>query len=113
MSRFVAQCAFAILVLVASPSVAQNIATETTTIPAAGRPDAISRPAAPARAPGDAINYDTIHLEKQITAVRAAGAIMLDGALDEPSWQEAPVANGFIQNDPREGSPATYDTDVR
>jgi hypothetical protein len=38
---------------------------------------------------------------------------MLDGALDEAAWREAPMANGFIQNDPREGDPATYDTDVR
>jgi hypothetical protein len=38
---------------------------------------------------------------------------MLDGALDEAAWREAPVANGFIQNDPKEGNPATYDTDVR
>ena len=38
---------------------------------------------------------------------------MLDGALDEPAWSEAPVASGFIQNDPREGTPATYDTEVR
>ena len=107
MSRFVAQCAFATVLLVARPSVAQNIGTETASIPSAGRP------AAPARAPGDAINYDTIHLEKRVIAVRAAGPIMLDGALDEPSWREAPVANGFIQNDPHEGNPATYDTDVR
>ena len=38
---------------------------------------------------------------------------MLDGSLDESAWSEAPVAHGFIQNDPHEGSPATFDTDVR
>src|SRR4030095_10862558 len=113
MTRFVAPYAFAVVVLAASPALAQNIATGTTTIPAAGGPDGPPRPAAPARAAGDAINYDTIHLEKQITAVRAPGSIMLDGALDEAAWREAPMANGFIQNDPREGDPATYDTDVR
>ena len=48
-----------------------------------------------------------------MTAVRAIGAITLDGALDEAAWREAPVANGFIQNDPREGTAATYDTEVR
>jgi len=113
MPRFVAPYAVAVVVLVAAPVLAQNIATGSTTIPAAGGPDGPSRPAAPARAPGDAINYDTIHLEKRITAVRATGPIMLDGALDEAAWREAPMANGFIQNDPREGDPATYDTDVR
>src|SRR5512138_978263 len=113
MSRFVAQCAFAIFVLVAGPAVAQNIATGTTTIPVSGRADATPRPGAPARSAADAINYDTIHLEKRITAVRATGPIMLDGALDEASWREAPIANGFIQNDPREGNPATFDTEVK
>jgi len=100
-------------VLFAAPAFAQNIATGTASIPAAGRPDGPSRPAAAARAAADAINYDTIHLERRITAVRAAGPIMLDGALDEAAWREAPIANGFIQNDPREGNPATYDTEVR
>src|SRR4029453_2039888 len=107
MPRFVAPCAFAVVVLVAAPASAQNIATGTATIPAAGRPDGPSRPAAPARAAGDAINYDTIHLEKRITAVRAVAPIMLDGTLDDAAWREAPIANGFIQNDPAEGIPAT------
>src|SRR6185503_4942914 len=113
MPRFVAQCAFAVVVLAAAPALPQNIATGTAAIPAAGRPDGSSRPGSPARAPSDAINYDTIHLEKRITAIRAAAPIMLDGALDEAAWREAPIANGFIQNDPREGDPATYDTEVR
>jgi hypothetical protein len=113
MSRSVAQCAFAISLLVASPTVAQSIETETAISPGAGRPDPGPRAAAPPRAAAEAINYDTIHLEKRITAVRAVGPILLDGALDEASWREAPVANGFVQNDPREGNSATYDTDVR
>ena len=113
MPRFVAAYGFALVVLVAGPAFAQNIATGAATLPAAGRPDAPSRPTAPARAVGDAIDYDTIHLEKRLTAVRASGPIMLDGALDDAAWREAPIANGFIQNDPREGDPATYDTDVR
>src|SRR6476620_4516714 len=112
MHRFVAPCAFAIVVLVHASAFGQNIATGTAAIPAAGGPDAASGPAPPPRPPA-VINYDTIHLEKRLTAVRAAGAIILDGALDEPAWSEAPVANGFIQNDPREGTAATYDTDVR
>ena len=78
MTRFVASYAVAVVVLVAAPVLAQNIATGSTTIPAAGGSDGPSRPAAPARAPGDAINYDTIHLEKRITAVRATGPIMLE-----------------------------------
>src|ERR1051325_956467 len=110
MHRFVALYAFAIVVLFAGNAIGQNITTGTAAIPAAGRPDAAPRPAARA---SETINYDTIHLEKRITAIRASGSISLDGALDEPAWSEAPIANGFIQNDPREGNPATYDTDVR
>ena len=49
----------------------------------------------------------------KLDAIRLAGDITLDGALDEPSWSQAPVAQNFIQNDPREGMPATFDTEVR
>ena len=35
------------------------------------------------------------------------------GRLDEAAWQVAPVAREFIQNEPREGEPATFDTEVR
>lgn len=48
-----------------------------------------------------------------IAATRASSAISLDGVLDEPAWADAPVARGFVQNEPREGQPATFDTDVR
>jgi hypothetical protein len=67
-------------------------------------------PAPVTRAP---IDYATARLERRLEAARASGEITLDGALDEPSWSGAPLANHFIQNDPREGTPATYDTDVR
>lgn len=59
------------------------------------------------------IDYSTARLERRLEAVRATGPITLDGALDEPSWADAPRATHFIQNDPREGEPATYDTEVR
>jgi hypothetical protein len=100
--------------LIAGQGRAQNIATGSATIPAAGRADAAApRAAAQPPRPAEVINYETIHLEKRLSAVRAIGAITLDGALDEQAWSEAPIANGFIQNDPREGTNATYDTDVR
>jgi hypothetical protein len=60
-----------------------------------------------------AIDYETARNERRLPARRAQGPITLDGRLDEPSWAGAPVAEGFIQNDPREGEPATYDTQVR
>ena len=37
----------------------------------------------------------------------------IDGALDDPVWQLAPVADGFTQRDPVEGAPATEPTEVR
>jgi hypothetical protein len=112
MQRFFAVCAFAIVVPAALPALAQTIPTGPLTVPAAGRPEDASVPAAQPRI-AESINYDTIHLEKRLSAVRATGAIMLDGALDESTWSEAPAATGFVQNDPREGTPATYDTEVR
>lgn len=51
--------------------------------------------------------------ERKLTVTRAAETIMLDGVLDEAVWSDAPMAHNFIQNDPREGEPATYDTEVR
>jgi hypothetical protein len=66
--------------------------------------------ARPAAAP---IDYSSAHLDRRLDAVRAAGGISLDGVLNEPAWETAPMAHNFIQNDPREGEPATYDTEVR
>ncbi|HXV61061.1 MAG TPA: hypothetical protein VEK15_10235, partial [Vicinamibacteria bacterium] len=41
------------------------------------------------------------------------GVIFVDGVLDEAEWGEAPIASEFVQNDPREGEPATFETEVR
>ncbi|MBI2833271.1 MAG: carbohydrate binding family 9 domain-containing protein [Acidobacteria bacterium] len=60
-----------------------------------------------------AIDYDTAHLDRRLPATRATTPIVVDGRLDELAWQEAPVARDFIQNDPREGQPATEQTEVR
>ena len=58
------------------------------------------------------IDYKTARVERKLPAVRAAGPIRIDGSLDEPDWARAPVARGFVQNDPHEGEPATEDTEV-
>ncbi len=55
----------------------------------------------------------TARTERRLPAVRATGAIKIDGSLDEPDWDRASLARGFIQNDPHEGEPASEDTDVR
>jgi hypothetical protein len=70
------------------------------------------RPAQSATA-GAPIDYGTARLNRRLEAVRAAGEITLDGVLNEPAWSDAPVASNFVQNDPREGEPATFDTEVR
>jgi hypothetical protein len=67
----------------------------------------------PAASEARQIDDKTARVERKLPAVRAAGAITIDGALDEAAWAGAPPAHGFVQNDPREGEPATDDTDVR
>jgi hypothetical protein len=69
----------------------------------------------PAQAQQDqtSINYETARFERSIQAVRAIGPVTLDGALEEPGWATAPMAQHFVQSDPREGQPATFDTEVR
>ena len=46
-------------------------------------------------------------------AARATAPLTLDGRLDEPDWQAAPVASGFLQRDPDQGQPATEPTELR
>ena len=47
------------------------------------------------------------------TLVPAATAVRVDGDLTDEVWQRAPVINGFKQRDPRDGAPATFDTEAR
>jgi hypothetical protein len=48
-----------------------------------------------------------------LAALRVDEAIRVDGLLDEPAWARAAPAGGFRQIEPREGEPATEDTEVR
>ncbi len=66
-----------------------------------------------AGAQSPSIDYSAARLERRIPAVRVAQPIVLDGALDDAAWRAAPVATGFLQNEPREGQPATFETEVR
>src|SRR5688572_12653816 len=52
---------------------------------------------------------------RTITAVRMgeADVIRLDGAPDEPIWERARPATGFLQREPDNGAPATERTEVR
>jgi len=49
--------------------------------------------------------------QKLVKAVRTEESIVIDGRLDEKTWQ-TPSSNGFTQNDPKDGEPATEKTDV-
>lgn len=50
-----------------------------------------------------------------IRAVRIVSddLITLDGRLDEPIWQQTPLATGFTQRTPEDGAPATEQTEAR
>ncbi len=60
-----------------------------------------------------AIDYETIRLEKIVTAVRTTERIILDGRLDEPAWKLASPATDFITKLPRPGEPSEVRTEVR
>src|SRR5262245_19731037 len=74
---------------------------------------ALARLAAGQVAQDGSIDYNTARKDRRLQATQAQGPIALDGKLDEPSWGAAPLATNFIQNDPREGQPATFETEVR
>src|SRR5512140_2049481 len=48
-----------------------------------------------------------------IRAIRSAGAVQIDGKLDEPAWRNAPEFEAFVQIFPSEGAPPTERTELR
>lgn len=50
---------------------------------------------------------------KVLDAVKATAAPLIDGKLDDPAWEAAPVASDFIQNYPLYGASASQRTTVR
>ena len=61
----------------------------------------------------DSIDYAAIRKERHLVAVRTTTPIAIDGVLDEAAWGDAPIATGFLQSEPREGEPASEQTQVR
>ncbi|MGQ0649393.1 MAG: DUF5916 domain-containing protein [Gemmatimonadaceae bacterium] len=49
---------------------------------------------------------------RELLAVAVSGSFRLDGALDDEVWRRARPATGFVQSEPREGQPATEETEV-
>jgi hypothetical protein len=48
-----------------------------------------------------------------LQAVPVEGRILIDGRLDEPAWEAAPLTGRFIQGEPIEGVPAEFPSEVR
>jgi uncharacterized protein DUF5916 len=59
------------------------------------------------------VDYETVRRSRVVEVVRITEEIALDGRLEEPAWQRAPVATDFIQYTPRPGDPAKERTEVR
>ena len=59
------------------------------------------------------IQQEREQARKRIRAQRIDMPPVLDGLVSEPVWQEIEPANGFIQQEPNEGSVATEKTEVR
>ncbi len=47
-----------------------------------------------------------------VRATRIPEALVIDGLLDEPIYQQVPAIGGFIQQEPANGAPASEQTDV-
>jgi hypothetical protein len=101
------------LLFAASTAAAQQ-ATPASAPPAPATPAPAAAPAAApsAQANGPAAENDT---RRSMTALRLdeGEAVTLDGRLDEAFWKRAIPADGFIQQDPQNGRPATEPTEVR
>jgi hypothetical protein len=53
------------------------------------------------------------HGTKTMQATATETPPVVDGSLDEPAWQQASIALGFMQRDPQEGQPSTERTEFR
>ena len=58
-------------------------------------------------------DYAALRSDRRLQAVRTPTPLTIDGALDEAAWRDAPAASQFLQNEPREGEPASEATEVR
>ncbi len=55
----------------------------------------------------------SLNEKKQLGAVRSTGKITIDGLLNEPVWQSANTASGFVTYSPTMGLPETQKTEVK
>jgi len=60
------------------------------------------------------IAYAGLQAQPKLTqAIKVAQAPRIDGSLDDPAWQQAPLAMGFVTNTPVFGEPASVKTTVK
>jgi hypothetical protein len=50
---------------------------------------------------------------REVRIVRASSPPSIDGQLDEPAWQSAPVVDWFVQKEPNQGAAPSQKTEVR
>jgi hypothetical protein len=60
-----------------------------------------------------ATDAHAVDAPRVLEAARASGSIAVDARLDEPDWERAEVATGFVQIQPEAGMPASQPTEVR
>jgi hypothetical protein len=60
-----------------------------------------------------AANAQSSRERPSVTAIRTSEAPRIDGVLDDAAWQSAMPVDGFVQQEPNEGQPATDRTEVR
>lgn len=59
------------------------------------------------------LDYQAVRRDRRIQAIRVDEKITIDGVLNEKAWEQASTAGAFTQSEPREGVPATEDTNVK
>jgi hypothetical protein len=67
----------------------------------------------PAPASAQTIDYAAAHLQRRLQMVKIHEKITIDGVLDEAPWEMAPVADNFTQQEPNEGVPMSFPTEVK
>ena len=62
---------------------------------------------------GQSVIFAPAKQPRSLQAVEIQDKLKIDGRLDEVAWQRAKPIRQFVQVDPQQGQPATFDTDVR
>src|SRR5688572_14117317 len=51
--------------------------------------------------------------DRRIDMLKIQQKITIDGVLDEGVWESAPSAIDFVQQEPKEGTPMSYPTEIK